>query len=67
MGDGSWDKHGCRIIIHLNWFTLNETQKIQSILLKNFNFTSYLVKEHTFDSNRGYIIKIPNIEVYKVR
>lgn len=67
MGDGSWDKHGSRIIIHLNWFTLKEVQIIQTILLKKFNISSYLVQEFNSDSNRGYIIKIPNKEVYKVR
>jgi hypothetical protein len=67
MGDGSWDKHGSRIVIHLNWFTLNETQRIQSILLKKFNISSYLVQEFNSDPNRGFIIKIPNKEVYKVR
>jgi glutathione synthase/RimK-type ligase-like ATP-grasp enzyme len=67
MGEGSWDKYGSCIIIHLNWFTLNETQIIQSIFLKNFNISSYLVQEFISDTNRGYIIKIPNKEVYKVR
>jgi len=55
------------MVIDLNWFTLKETQIIQSILLKKFNLTSYLVQEFNSDSNRGYIIKIPNREMYKVR
>jgi hypothetical protein len=47
--------------MHLNWFTLNETQIIQSILLNKFNITSYLVQEFNSDFNRR------NREEYKVR
>ena len=69
MGDGGWDKHSSWIVISTNWFTLDETKKLQSILLIKFNINSYLVK--TTNSahliNRGYIIKIPHKEVYKVR
>lgn len=67
MDDGSWDKFGSRIVIHSNWFTLIETQNLQSILLTKFNISSYLVQISNSDPNRGYIIKIPNKEVYKVR
>ena len=44
MGDGGWVKHPSRIVISTNWFTLDETKKLQSILLIKFNINSYLVK-----------------------
>lgn len=67
MGDGSWDKSGSRIVLHLNNFHLNEVQRIQAILLSKFNISSYLIKNLHSDTNRGYIIKIPSKEVHKVR
>ena len=67
MGDGSWDKSGSRIILHLNNFTLIEVNRIQSILLSNFNISSYLVKTPHSDKERGYVLKIPNKDVVKVR
>ena len=66
MGDGSWDKSGSRIIIHLNNFTLIEVNRIQSILLSNFDISSYLVKNPHSDKERGYVLKIPNRDVGKV-
>jgi len=57
MGDGSWDKSGSRL--HLNNFHLNEVKRIQA--LSKFNIFSYNIRD------RGYIIKIPSKEVYKVR
>ena len=49
MGDGSWDKSGSRIVLHVNNFTLIEVNKIQSILLDKFNISSYFIKTpHSF-------------------
>ena len=67
MGDGSWDKSGSRIIIHLNNFTLIEVNRIQSILLSKFDISSYLVKTPHSDKDRGYVLKIPARDVGKVR
>ena len=67
MGDGSWDKSGSRIVLHLNNFTLIEINRIQSILLSRYNISSYLVKTTHAENDRGYIIKIPAREVIKVR
>ena len=67
MGDGSWDNSNSRIILHLNNFTLIEVNRIQSILLSNFNISSYLVKTPHSDKERGYVLKIPNKDVVKVR
>jgi LAGLIDADG DNA endonuclease family len=67
MGDGSWDKSGSRIILHLNNFTLIEVNRIQSILLSNFYISSYLVKTPHSDKDRGYVLKIPAKDVGKVR
>lgn len=44
MGDGSWDKHSLRIVLHLNDFTKIEVNTIKSILLSKFNINSYMVK-----------------------
>lgn len=67
MGDGSWDKSGSRIVIHLNNFTLNEVNRIQSIFLSKFDISSYLIKTTHSDPERGYIIKTPGRDVWKVR
>ena len=67
MGDGSWDISSKRIILHLNNFTLIEVNRIQSILLSKFNISSYLVKNPHSDKERGYVLKIPNKDVGKVR
>lgn len=67
MGDGSWDKSGSRIVLHLNNFTSIEVSRIQSILLSKFNISSYLVKTPHSDENRGYVLKIPARDVSKVR
>lgn len=67
MGEGSWDKSGSRIVLHLNNFTLNEVNRIQSILLSKFNISSYLIKISHSDKDRGYILKIPNKDIIKVR
>lgn len=67
MGDGSWDKHGSRLVLHVNNFTLTEVKLLQSILLKKFNLESYLVKTIPSNEERGYIIKIPSKEKEKVR
>lgn len=67
MGDGSWDNSNSRIILHLNNFTLIEVNRIQSILLSKFNISSYLVKNPHSDKERGYVLKIPNRDVGKVR
>lgn len=67
MGDGSWDKHGSRLVLHVNNFTLSETNRLQSILLSKFNISSYLVKTPHSEIDRGYIIKIPAREMTKVR
>ena len=64
---GSWDNYGNRIVLHLNNFTLNEVNRIQSILLNKFNISSYLIKSPHSDKKRGYILKIPNKDVTKVR
>ena len=37
MGDGSWDKSGSRLILHVNNFNYREVNKLQSILLNKFN------------------------------
>jgi len=66
MGDGSWDKHGSRLILHVNNFTLNEVKFLQSLLLK-FNISSYLVKVNHSKEDRGYIINIPSKEKDKLR
>ena len=55
------------IILHLNNFTLIEVNRIQSILLFKFNIFSYLVKNPHSDKERGYVLKIPNKDVGKVR
>lgn len=67
MGDGSWDKSGSRIVLHLNNFHLNEVKRIQAIILSKFNICSYNIRTLHSDMDRGYIIKIPSKEVYKVR
>lgn len=67
MGDGSWDKSGYRIVLHLNNFTLNEVNRIQSILLYKFNISYYLIKTPHSDKDRGYILKIPHKDIIKVR
>nr|YP_010130233.1 LAGLIDADG endonuclease [Clavaria fumosa]QPZ51134.1 LAGLIDADG endonuclease [Clavaria fumosa] len=71
MGDGSWDVHGSRLVLHTNNFTLNEVKRLQSILLSKFNLRSYLVKINLkiipSNKDRGYIIKIPSKEIEKVR
>jgi hypothetical protein len=67
MGDGSWDKSGPRIVLHLNNFTLIEVNRIQSILLSKFNISSSLIKTPHSDKDRGYILKIPAKDVSKVR
>ena len=68
MGDGGWVKHPSRIVISTNWFTLDETKKLQSILLIKFNINSYLIKTtnpaHLI--NRGFIIKIPTKKFIKL-
>jgi len=67
MGDGSWDKSGSIIVLHLNHFHLNEVKIIQAIILSKFNIFSYKIRTLQSDKDRGYIIKIPTKEVYKVR
>ena len=67
MCDGSWDKSGSRLVLDLNNFTLNEVNRIQSILLSKFNISSYLIKTPYSHKDRGYIIKIPSKEIIKVR
>jgi LAGLIDADG DNA endonuclease family protein len=67
MGDGSWDKHGSRLILHVNNFTLNEVERLQSILLTKYDISSYLVKTKHSSNDRGYIIKIPSRERIKVK
>lgn len=67
MGDGSWDKHGSRLILHVNNFTLSEVKILQSLLLLKFNISSYLVKGNHSKEDRGYIIKIPSKEKDKLR
>jgi hypothetical protein len=56
-----------RIVLHINNFTLNEVNRIQSILLSKFNISCYLVKTPHSDKDRGYILKIPRKDVIKVR
>ena len=67
MGDGSWDKSNSRIVLHLNNFTLIEINKFQSILFSKFNISSYAIKTPHSEEDRGFNIKIPAREVYKVR
>ena len=67
MEYGSWDKSGSWIIIRLNNFTLIEVNKIQSILLSKYNISSYLVRSPHSDKERGYVLKIPTMDVGKVR
>jgi len=67
MGDGSWDRSGSRITIHFNNFTLEESNRLISILLSKYNISSYLIKQPHSDNNRGYIIRIPARDVPKVR
>jgi hypothetical protein len=67
MGDGSWDKHSSRLVLHVNNFTLNETKRLKIFLLSKFNLSSYLVKTTHSESNRGYVIKIPHREIEKLR
>jgi hypothetical protein len=67
MGDGGWDNSGSRIVLHLNNFTLIEVNRIQSIILSKFNISSYLVKTPHSYKDRGYILKIPAIDVSKVQ
>ena len=67
MGDGSWDKSGSRIVLHLNNFTLKEVTRIQIIFLNKFNISSYLIKNPHSDVERGYVLKIPSKDVIKVR
>ena len=67
MGDGSWDKSGSRIILHLNNFTLIEVNRIQSILLSKFDISSSVVKTPHSDKERGYVLKISARDVGKVR
>lgn len=66
MGDGSWDKSGSRLILHLNNFTLIEVNRIQSILLSKFDIYSYLVKTPHSDKDRGNVLKIPAKNVGKI-
>lgn len=67
MGDGSWDSSGSRITLHLNNFTISEIKIIQNILLTKFGISSSTVQTKHSDPLRGYIIRIPNKEVAKVR
>ena len=67
MGDGGWDSHGKRIVINTNWFTYSESKRLQSIILTKFHITSYLVQVSRSQPDRGYVIKIPNKDVPKVR
>lgn len=67
MGDGSWDKNSSRLVLHLNNFTLVEVERIRSILLNKFEISSYTVKTAHSDKERGYILKIPAKDVYKVK
>jgi len=40
---------------------------MQEILLEKFNISSYLPEVNIKTQNRGYIIKIPNRDLNKVR
>jgi LAGLIDADG DNA endonuclease family len=66
-GDRSLDKNGSRLVFLVNNFTLNETKRLQLILLSKFNISSYIVRTTHSDNNRGFILKIPNKEIEKVR
>ena len=66
MGDGSWDAHSSRIVLHVNNFTLAEVQRIKAVLLSKFEISSYLVPTKK-NSDRGFILKIPARDVHKVR
>lgn len=67
MADGSWDKSTGRLLLHSNWFTLQEVETLQSILFENYQITSYLQHSANSEPNRGYTIRIPRREVHKVQ
>ena len=59
MGDGSWDKHGSRLVLHVNNFTLFEINRLQTILVSKFNISSYFTNTPHPEPERVYIIQIP--------
>jgi hypothetical protein len=55
------------LLFIFKFFTLSKTTIMQEILLEKFNIFSYLTRSRHSDSNRGYIIKIPQRDMDKVR